>query len=221
MARALGAVKQRRAVLQVGQQLLVGRAGAFLAGEGLLNLLLQKVGADDLVDVLFLGHAALLEGFLPLVLALEHGLGLGELVVDLGLLDLDALLLGRLVEQELVGVEVDDLLADGLGRVAVGDHPLAPGIVVGEVGGLAELGDVLRDGLLADGLAVQGGGSALGGIGDTVAAGSAAGHGGNERRAHRHGAEALEIRKCKHRVGSLPVALRKLPHFSHSNLKIG
>ena len=155
VARALRSVELLAHGLGLGKRRVVAFALALLSGHGLSELRLEQVRADDVLDIGLLGHARRLKGLLEGLIRLEHRLGLLHGRVDVGLLDRHVVLLGGLIVEILVDVVVDNLFADRLGRIAVGDHPLAPGLIRLQRAGGAEVRDVIGDRLLHDVLAVN------------------------------------------------------------------
>ena len=190
VARALSAVELLAHGLGLGERSVVALTLGILSGHGLGELRLKQIRTNDVLDVGLLGHAGRLESLLEGLIRLEHGLGLLHGGIDVGLLHGHVVLFGGLIVEILVDVVVDDLLAHGLGGVAVGDHPLAPRLIGLQRAGGAEVGDVIGDRLLHDVLAVdrRGHRAAAG----TVAA--AAHQPGTESDAERNRSHALQSR---------------------------
>ena len=158
MRRALHAVEGRQVALGVGQR--IGRLDA-RGVQRLLDLLLVQVVLDVLA-VVVLGHAQLIQRLMPLLGRLVARAHLGHVVVYLRLVH-RYLECRRLLAQHLVVyLGVQDVVAHGLGDVVVFGHPLAPRFLGGYVALLAHLLDVARDLVLLDLHAVDRGGHAPG-----------------------------------------------------------
>ncbi len=199
LLRAVPAVGHLLGGLQLG---IVATLGGVGRSHSLGQLGLQQVGLDDRLDVGLLGHVAGLESLLEGLFAFEHGLGLLQGLVDVGLLDRDVVLSSGLLVQVLVHVVVDNFLANRFGGVAVGYEPLAPGLIGFQRGRLAEIGHVVGDRLLHNVLAVHRGSHVA--AGSTVAA--AASQASAKRQRQRKSTHALE-RRALHKRGEFHESL--------------
>ena len=135
----------------VGFQLLeqLGILDLHLTDNVFLELVGKQTDLDGLAIQIF-GSTGVGQSLLPLFVGIVVGLHLGNLFVNLGILDGDVFSLASLLYQLVFLVMFDDLGANARGIVAVGVEPLTPRVVAGDIGRNPEVLDVLGNGVLGD-----------------------------------------------------------------------